>query len=478
MKYKYIYIFTALIGFCLSACVDDARTVPEDPTETTDDGMVDVTLSFTLDGLENAATRADGEDDQKFDLTNIDLLVYALRDENDQILYQYGKGIVDEDLKNAKAIANNNYTATTDNNQTLMKVTWKENTHGRYEMQEKVTLRVMRGTVFKLSCWAQSRETDAYDFNYLTAVKVRYDNELENNNEKLDAFCATSIFSIGQVDSKITVNLTRPFAQINGGILESDRNNSDYEKYTYSSIKLGGVARYFNVVENKAWSDKEINRLLDDNDSYGKNYNPAVKERFENEKVENKEKRIATQEVEFKMAQRLSEDKGTFTVHDYSDWDGTTGKPTEKTYKSLSMCYVLVPEVTYSMDNDGNYEIDGGTATDPDGYRWVNDKDGNSIQLDKEGNVLQAYDKDGNIINGYLYKEENIIDEGVVSPDISTEPEITLSLLSLSSSKNGTSTDVITYPPKDDRDNPIKIKVKRNWRTNLLFDNWNWVTSQ
>lgn len=378
---RHIYIIIGLISVAtvlFSSCSTDLSEDLITPTTGEDDGMVDVTVSFTVEDLENYTTRGDGEAGEKSTLKDIDLLVYALRDEKGNILKQYGKGIVDENLKNRPAI-DGNYKETDDNNQTLMKVEW-ENKNGKYEMEEKITLRVMRGTVFKLSCWTQSSNHAAYDFNSLEDVKVDY-TKMTINDESYDAFCATSIFSVGQVDANITVTLTRPFAQINVGVKEKeDATNNNYSEYTHSQITLNGVHTSFNVVKN------EVNEGTKDEDvTLG--YSPLS--------------------------------NTTLKV--------TTGLQETKTYQSLAMCYVLVPETSYKKDENGNIQDDATT------------------------------------------NENSSTEDGVVSPAVTPS---TLTLVSFSLAKDENGSEAKTYTPATDK---AEISVKRNWRTNLLFEDWSWA---
>ena len=377
---RHIYIIIGLISVAtvlFSSCSTDLSEDLITPATGEDDGMVDVTVNFTVEDLENYTTRGDDEAGEQSTLKDIDLLVYALRDEKGNILKQYGKGIVDEELKDCPAIKN--YTETDDNNQTLMKVEWKKN-NGKYEMKEKITLRVMRGTVFKLSCWTQSSNHAAYDFNSLEDVKVDY-TKMEINDESYDAFCATSIFSVGQVDANITVTLTRPFAQINVGV--EDATNNNYSEYKYSQIKLNGVHTSFNVVKN------EVNEGTKDEDvTLG--YSP----------LSNTTLKVTT---------------------------GLDDKKETKIYQSLAMCYVLVPETSYEKDENGNIK-DGATAS-----------------------------------------ENSPTEDGVVSPAVT--PSM-LKLVSFSLAKDANGSEAKTYTPATDK---AEISVKRNWRTNLLFEDWNWA---
>lgn len=423
--------------FSLGSCRDEFTEVAgDDPKTPEDDGMVDVTVRFSLAPFSNVSTRGDeGEEEVSYDLTHIDLLIYALRDENDNVLYQYGKGVDNYfkvlDPETKEMVINKNsfpalakYNESEDNNQTLMKVDWvSQNGDGKgpYTIAQDITLRVMRGTKFKLSCWAQNSGTTAYEFNRLTAVKVDYNNAA-NNDKMRDAFCATSVFSIGQLDSEIAMTLSRPFAQINVGVDQAATDNDGYfEIYTKSKIELEGVAAYFNVVENKAWSVSDYRKYKNDDDNFGKKYGELfIGEGLDDESSDEKIEAVFKKTVTFEYADIVPE---VLKVHDYSDWNDSSKKPAEKFFTSLSMCYVLVPEATFKMDED-NTIVDDGTT------------------------------------NGIGESEG-----GIVSPSLKNV-KIGLKSFSMTDS-NGKA--LMKYP-KDGT--TLELDVKRNWRTNLLFKDW------
>lgn len=555
------------LGSCTDELKDEPVVVPGDAAE--DDGMVDVTVSMSLDEVvSRASSNVDGA---ITDLRDIDLLVYAVRDANDRVLHQYGKGVDDMFKKkdeNGKLVLDENgkpiidtdtypalkrYHEDDDNNQTLMYV------GGDFagDNMVKFTLRVMRGTVFKLSVWAQSSKCEAYDFNYLSAVKVFYedpdkiDTDPEkyfiNNDVTRDAFCATSKFSIGQVDSDIRMTLTRPFARINVGILQDGLNSGNqqgYSKYKYSQIELAGVANYFNVIENRAWSEKDyqdyqagkLGQNYNDRIFYDGKGNDEVKDAYRTPK-------FTTDKVTFRFSEFGP--NGFIKIRDYSNWGGSGSYISERTYKSLSMCYVLVPEVKYNEDGSfGDYNENGG-ATNNAGQEAVKDRDGYTVYLaynkDTETwSIVKAFDTSGNEVteeyrrqsitndpnkkffiettdDGKIIRQEffdeftRVLEDGteetltvtvlihynpakhkwvlisaeddlgrevpdykfeddsnpgdVVYPGTPTEPQVTLTLLSMKLSNEGY-TNTLEY----DEQHPMS--VKRNWRTNLLFDSW------
>lgn len=572
MKFSRYLLGSLMLGGMLfmNSCQDEIE--PENGTESMspeDDGMVDVTLNFFIDDFKDGGTRAGNEGENIEPETYI--LVYALRDMNDKVLSQYGQG-VHTDFKNADGSLNREaypalkyYIEDVDNNQTLVPI-YNFNKNKPNQTVYSFTLRVMRGTTFKLSVWLQSSKCKIYDFNYLTAVMVRYDlkdedNNPENYNNKAnyDAFCATSIFSIGQVDSDVQMTLTRPFAQVNVAMNKDAITNEPgerYEDYVESEIVLEGVATYFNVVENKTWSQQDYEKYKQDKASKKTNYNNRIfydendldeedKEVKDNISIEYR-KPVFTTTATFKMNAIYRDE---LTINDYTDWGSTeTPNPVPKTYKCLSMSYVLVPEDEYSADDDGKYKEDG-YATDKDGNAWVTITDffGNAVTLknpdpkesgewaivkvidpndedvtnnyksgqaknkstlgavkggttitqnyeeyeklveedgsinygklkaivsleyivnERRWKVTEAKDAEGNDITG-SYKYESDLNGGVIYPGTPDEQNVQLTLLSLflKGNKNGT--------PDIEYSVPKQLPVRRNWRTNLLFDTWN-----
>lgn len=417
MKLKrYIKLFiTPLVLVSLASCSEDIIEGSNDtfmPAEGESDELVDVKIAFKLEDLLSEGTRGDEvtEAEKKFGLKHIDLLVYAVRDEKGNIMTQYGRGLISETLKDSEAVKNFYDDQTNDNHQTLMKVDWIEKPDGHFEM-DTITLRVMRGTSFNLSVWAQNSGHAAYDFSDLTNLKIDY-SKVNQNDNRFEAFCTSSLFSVGQVSSTITVTLTRPFAQVNVGIKKGFE--AQYADYKYSKIKISGAETSFNVVENRVNSTETSKTTVDFNfESLPVNDNgdPSYFEVSEWIKVPKKENK---DEYEVKL---------------------------EKTeYQYLSFCYVLVPESSFNMDDEGNKEDQATSDKTPDGTG----------------------------------SEENS-DSGLIAPS-QTDSSIVLEYFALSTDENGEPKEgkglvEKDYTPKDGS-KEFSIKVKRNWRTNLLFNSW------
>ena len=567
-RYHKILVFCSALLF-LGACQDDMleEATSETYTDPEDDGMVEVSFNlnfddFTNSGFGSRTDEGDLQDDEHEDY----IIVYALRDMNDKVLSQYGQG-VDPCFKNAEGKINRDefpalryYIEDTDNNQTLKRID-NFNVNNPRQTVYNFTLRVMRNTKFKLSVWVQSTKCTVYDFNYLSAVMVRYnENEAFNNKQNRDAFCATSIFSIGQVDSKVQMTLTRPFAQVNVAIDRDNTSEEDYLKYEESEIVFENAASYFNVVENKTWSEDDYKQYFDEKQAGKTNYNKRI---FYDGDIEDEEIRdginlnyrtpnLIKTTAKFPM---YAINRDELEISNYKGW-GSSDNPTvtKKYYRSLSMSYVLVHESAYNPDSEGNYTEDG-YATDKDGNAWVTITDffGNAVTLknanpkpkdpedipgewiinkvispndevvtdkyttqpatnkntfgaikggktitqyyeeyerleeadgqisygdkliatvsleyiikERRWKVVEAKDGAGNDITG-SYKYESDYNGGVIYPGTPDEQKVQLTLLSLLLKGNNTGIPDLKYSV------PKQLPVRRNWRTNLLFENW------
>lgn len=140
-----------------------------------------------------------------------------------------------------------------------------------------IPLRLMRNQSYVLALWAQSSYTDAYDTDDFRQIEVRYTpadanapaaSKSLNNDELRDAFCKAEYFSTGsvQLGTKLTVYLSRPLAQINVGTTGADykyvaEKGAPYgTTYTYSTMSIGGVARFFDLVLDKVISQDDIDK--------------------------------------------------------------------------------------------------------------------------------------------------------------------------------------------------------------------------
>ncbi|MCH5225430.1 MAG: hypothetical protein J1D77_05490 [Muribaculaceae bacterium] len=244
-----------------SSCKDD--TFADFKQEYGDD--VKVTFSLAPEGS-LASTRANAA--RKIsDGSKADILIYAVYDQEGNLLEDYGNGSFDEDNFPAGA------------GQTVLK---PEN---GFPMEVSITLK--RGEKYQLAFWAMSSNAkNAYKTADLKKVEVNYSQVTDdmsavaddngsstpNNDEFRDAFCRSIALTAGENDGvQQNIHLFRPLAQINVGTSGFDYEIATREtqnKYTYSKIRINRVARYLDVVEDKTYTTTtEIDDTDDDGNS-------------------------------------------------------------------------------------------------------------------------------------------------------------------------------------------------------------------
>lgn len=323
-------IFLTGLALLMVGCADDL-TGFENGNQQTDTGgeMVDLTVSVSLDDLFPGGTRAE-DDDQYGNADKIDMLVYAVRQVNDgkigAILTQYGKGVdasflnYNETGEIAPALKAMNYDVNAeDHTQTILNIEEDKNDE---DGKIHINLRVMRGTTFNLSLWAQSAECTAYNFKNLTALTVDY-TKVDTNEESdiYDAFSASANFSVGQVNTPIEVKLTRALSQINIGVNDAATDSDDANKFSKIEVAFKDIPTTLDVVNNT---------------------------------VKNEGQKDHT----FSWDLSLNEKSKTFTVDNSSE---AGQEPTTTKYKYLGMCYVLAPSIR--VEDNLNQNVETPTVT-------------------------------------------------------------------------------------------------------------------
>ena len=247
LKKHIIPDFLITVSLVLTACgnLDEIRLV-EDPLPAEPAApfvMPSLSLAFQLEGV--ASQSRDGSQvpatvNKIGSGSLIDYIIYAIYDAQDNLLADFAdpdKASINIGDKEIKAGEGQNL------------VRWT----GEYIT---VSLDSLSEGDYKLVCWAQSSQCDAYDTSDLKKVTVSYDNAL-NNDETRDAFCVSQSFSIkeGMGDEEAVVaTLKRPLAQINVGTTGADYANNEKfyggVLYTYSTVTLKGVSDTINVVDD------------------------------------------------------------------------------------------------------------------------------------------------------------------------------------------------------------------------------------
>ncbi|MCH5329031.1 MAG: hypothetical protein J1E02_08410, partial [Coprobacter sp.] len=327
-----------------TSCVEDSLFGPESTGD-------EVTVSLTL-APENISTKTrsveypNPEGPKKYpkisDGSKADVLIYAVYDENGNLLDQHGRGVIGN-LPGFQA----------GTGQTVMKID---------TFPVTVNFRLIRGQKYKLAFWAQSSQCKAYNTQNLKKVEVIY-SELSNestetntttpNNDELrDAFCKVEDITAEEAVTK-NIYLYRPLAQINVGTAGYDyeivTRGENSKKYIYSKIQLGSVARYLDVVNDEVLKStteddttESLPEVLSEVD-FGWAKIPA----YVNVSTDDPSHTVEGEEfLEVDLDQNEE-------ILPYADLDEKDGEKTE-TFKYLSMCYVLVP----SDKNGGSATLD------------------------------------------------------------------------------------------------------------------------
>lgn len=124
-----------------------------------------------------------------------------------------------------------------------------------------VEIPLMKGHTYTIAFWAQNSNAGIYDAEDLTAIGVDYTNATANN-EKYDAFYKAISYQVKSTPT--TVELTRPFAQLNVGTTTTDweaaknllQGNDPTDK---SIVTVAGLANSFNVFKGEATGNVDVN---------------------------------------------------------------------------------------------------------------------------------------------------------------------------------------------------------------------------
>ena len=165
----------------LTACSSDI----DDPVAN-GDGTVNLSIQLPSD----INTRNAFGDQQYGDGTTVDDLVYAV--------YEVNGGVPDATPLYKKTVSSGFFSGATQSG--------------------VLTLKLVQGKSYQVVCWAQSpAAADKYEFNDQTkSITVKYDTNGESlDHEAYDAFYGSKI--VNTVDANQSIELVRPFAQINLG---------------------------------------------------------------------------------------------------------------------------------------------------------------------------------------------------------------------------------------------------------------------
>lgn len=326
MKYLKLHIFTGMLALLVSTTACSTRE-DFDPKE--NEGLNTHTFSFQLDGEQ--LTRADGFDGSETGIigtgSKTDYLIFAIYDSNDNLLTRFAK---DE----RSSLVLNGKTVKAAPGQNILK--WEGKTIN-------IQLASLEEGSYKIACWAQSSECDAYDTSDLKNVKVSYENAF-NNDESRDAFSTAQTFTVSATNKNVTtVILHRPLAQINVGTSGADFKMSARipggTYYTYSEISFKGLGKSYNVLQGKASTETtdaifKLNKL------------PA----YWNMEVPTTATDKVQKDGEQFLLVDLDNDKNFKAYRTFYPTIDDDNKYLTETFKYMSMCYVLVAGSSINSD--------------------------------------------------------------------------------------------------------------------------------
>ena len=211
IKNNYFYLITFIYAISLWSCSSEQMEEVETP----------VTFSICLDN-DKTHSRAIS------DGTSVDQLMYAVY--------------------------------TTDGVPVIQKQTM--NNAGKIGTEEGLDLivTVRKGLEYKLVCWAQNSQCNAYTVSD-DMQKVAIDYQGANNDELRDAFFGISEpFSAN--DKKLEVKLKRPFAQVNVGAHPFEwKYVKEHHQFniTQSGIAIKGIANVLNLLDGTVSGTVDVN---------------------------------------------------------------------------------------------------------------------------------------------------------------------------------------------------------------------------
>lgn len=256
-KYYYSLIAATAMLFATTSCSQDEELVPQGSSDVT-------TFKVELQGATGSRAAGDGK--------TVDILYYEV--------HQNGRIVKDltAEIKDGEAI---------------------------------VDIPLLRGEVYDIIFWAQKSESSIYKTDDLTNIQVSYNENTKANKEEYDAFF-NALDDFKATNSETTVQLRRPFAQLNIGTIDTDWTTAKDmiggtdAPVTTSEVTVKGLATNFNALTGLAAGEADV---------------------------------TFHQDVLLKETINGVTDVETFTVKTIN----AEGNEVTKTYYNLAMNYLLVP---------------------------------------------------------------------------------------------------------------------------------------
>lgn len=223
-KKLFLGMFAAAGMLLATSCQNDEELGVQSGNE------AQVSFSLGLEGNITTRTISDGTKAKK--------LVYAVYNANEEII---------ETIDGAN-----------DNGQIVNENAFSEG------LNETVSITLAKGQTYTVVFWAQNSECEAYTTKNLKNVTVNYEDG-KNNDETRDAFFAAKEFTASG-DEPMDVTLRRPFAQINVGVSEKDREDAEASgiEITQSKAVIKGVANSINLLDGSVSGEVDVTYDFED----------------------------------------------------------------------------------------------------------------------------------------------------------------------------------------------------------------------
>ena len=208
-KYYYSLIAATAMLFATTSCSQDEELVPQGSSDVT-------TFKVELQGATGSRAAGDGK--------TVDILYYEV--------HQNGK---------------------------IVKDLTAEITNGT----ATVNIPLLRGEVYDIIFWAQKSEGSIYNATDLTNIQVSYNENTKANKEAYDAFF-NALDDFKATNNETTVQLRRPFAQLNIGTIDTDWTTAKDmiggtdAPITTSEVTVKGLATNFNALTGLAAGEADV----------------------------------------------------------------------------------------------------------------------------------------------------------------------------------------------------------------------------
>lgn len=223
-----------LVSLFAMACMVFATSCSQEEIVSQSTGN-EVKVTFTADLRNDVKSRTVGEDTE-----GIDELIFAVYDENEELLPSLTQKVSDGKITLSEVQADGTRTAT-------------------------INVVLVKGQTYSFAFWAQDKEYTAYSFDPETAtVSINYGQPA--NHKNADAFFAkvNNRKVTGSFEEKVT--LKRPFAQVNFLTTQYDLDNAKAAGFEpdKSSIVVQNAATSLNVLAGTVEGSVEAKFVLED----------------------------------------------------------------------------------------------------------------------------------------------------------------------------------------------------------------------